>query len=152
LRLPRVSSLDPDACVRVYPTAVETLRIGQLAGATSVSVRALRLYGGLGLLTPARADNPYRVFQPGDIERVRLIQLLLGGGFKFDEIRQWVPCFQDGHTTFDVPLHEVHALYARKLADMNAQPITLQRLRNRLAVEANRLEAQAQDDLLSPHG
>jgi hypothetical protein len=74
-----VSPLDPHACVRVYPTGVETLRIGQLAGATGVGVRALRHYGRLGLLTPARADNPYRVFQPGDIERVRLIQLLLGG-------------------------------------------------------------------------
>lgn len=128
------------------------MRIGQLAGATGVSVRALRHYGGLGLLTPARADNHYRVFQPEDIERVRLIQLLLGVGFKLDEIRHWVPCFQDGHTTLDAPLHEVRALYARKLAEVDTQLAALQRVRNRLAMEANRLDAQAQDSHLSPHG
>lgn len=128
------------------------MRIGQLAGATGVSVRALRHYDGLGLLTPARTDNHYRVFQPGDIECVRLIQLLLGVGFKLDEIRSWVPCFQDGHTTLDAPLDEVRALYARKLADMDAQLTALHRLRDRLAAEAVRLEAQAHDGPLPPHG
>jgi MerR family copper efflux transcriptional regulator len=128
------------------------MRIGQLAGATGVSVRAIRHYDGLGLLTAVRADNQYRVFQPEDVERVRLIQLLLGVGFRLDEIRRWVPCFQDGHTTLDAPLHEVRAVYARKLADMDAQLSALHRLRDRLAVEANRLGAQVQDELLSPSG
>ena len=67
------------------------MRIGQLASATGVSVRAIRHYDGLGLLAATREDNRYRVFQAEGFERVKLIQLFLGSGFRLDEIRERVP-------------------------------------------------------------
>lgn len=143
--------LDPDTYVRVYTEFVESLRIGHLAKATGVSVRAIRHYDHLGLLTSTRADNRYRVFQPEDVERVKLIQLFLGVGFKLAEIRRWAPCFRDRQATLDTPLQEVHALYARKIADVDVQLAALQRLRDKLAAEARRIEEQARDGHLQLH-
>ncbi|MFC4425270.1 MerR family transcriptional regulator [Deinococcus navajonensis] len=128
------------------------MRIGQLASATGVSARAIRHYDGLGLLTAARGDNRYRAFQAEDVERVKLIQLFLGAGFKLDEIRERVPCFRYGHATLGAPVEEVRALYARKIADVNAQITALQRLRAKLETDARHLEAQAVGGQVSPTG
>ncbi|SMB97600.1 MerR family transcriptional regulator [Deinococcus hopiensis] len=118
------------------------MRIGQLAKAAGVSVRAIRHYDSLGLLTSAREDNRYRTFQVDDVERVQLIQLFLKAGFKLEEIRERVPCFRYGHTSLDAPAGEVRALYALKIADVEAQIAVLQRLRDKLLAGAQRLEAQ----------
>ncbi|GBF74442.1 putative MerR family transcriptional regulator [Paenibacillus sp. 598K] len=58
------------------------MRIGELAALTGVSVRSLRYYDKLGLLTPLRRDNGYRDYSPLAVEQVRTIQLYLdhGGG------------------------------------------------------------------------
>ncbi|WP_221090877.1 MerR family transcriptional regulator [Deinococcus aquaedulcis] len=124
---------------------METLQIGQLARAAGVSVRAVRHYDQLGLLTAARADNHYRLFTPQDIERVRLIQLFLSVGFTLDEIRRWAPCFGGGHPTDQPPPPEMSAFYARKLAALDAQLLALQRLRDKLAQQA-----RAFDELAPP--
>ncbi|CAM4047001.1 MerR family transcriptional regulator [Deinococcus marmoris] len=126
------------------------MRIGQLASATGVSARAIRHYDGLGLLTPTRGDNQYRAFQMEDVERVKLIQLFLGAGFRLDEIRERVPCFRSGHTTLDAPVEEVRALYVRKIADVDARIAALQRLREKLEADARHLEAQAVGGQVSP--
>ncbi|GGO38801.1 MerR family transcriptional regulator [Deinococcus humi] len=126
------------------------MRIGQLASATGVSVRAIRHYDGLGLLNATREENRYRVFQAEDVERVKLIQLFLSAGFRLDEIRERAPCFRQGNTTLGAPVEEVRALYARKLADVAAQIAALQRLHEKLAAEAHHLEAQAVGGQISP--
>jgi MerR family copper efflux transcriptional regulator len=124
---------------------MDDLRIGQVAKATGVSVRAIRHYDQIGLLTSTRADNRYRVFQPEDVERVKLIQLFLSVGFRLDEVRRWAPCFRDRYATLDTSLQEAQALYARKIADVDAQLAALQRLRDKLATEARRMEEQARN-------
>ncbi|UBV45422.1 MerR family transcriptional regulator (plasmid) [Deinococcus taeanensis] len=116
---------------------METLRIGQLAKATGVSVRAIRHYDQLGLLTSSREDNRYRAFHPEDIDRVRLIQLFLSVGFKLDEVRRWSPCFGGGFRPDDLPLEEMTAFYLRKVAVLDTQIASLQRLRDKLAAEAS---------------
>ncbi|MFB9990953.1 MerR family transcriptional regulator [Deinococcus oregonensis] len=127
------------------------MRIGQLAKAAGVSVRALRHYDGLGLLTSAREDNRYRVFQLEDVERVKMIQLLLQAGFRLDEIRERVPCFRHGQTSLDAPAEEVRALYALKIADVDAQIAALHRLRDKLVADARHLETQTHDGHLHPN-
>jgi len=123
---------------------VEALRIGQVAKATGVSVRAIRHYDRLGLLTAERADNRYRIFQAQDIERVRLIQLFLGVGFSLDEIRRWAPCFAGGRLPDDMSPHDMTAFYTRKVALLDTQIMALQHLRDKLTSEAGHFEAQAE--------
>ena len=126
------------------------MRIGQLAKVSGVSVRAIRHYEGLGLLTAAREDNRYRLFQPEDVTRVKLIQLFLGAGFRLDEIRERVPCFWHGHAPPGAPIEAVRALYARKIADIDTQIEVLRLLRDKLVHDAERVEAQARDGHFSP--
>lgn len=79
--------LDPDAGVRVKQerdivqamssaSTPSTLRIGALARATDVSVRAIRHYDQQGLLTSTRAGNGYRMFPETAVTKVRQIQRL----------------------------------------------------------------------------
>ncbi|MBB6098073.1 DNA-binding transcriptional MerR regulator [Deinobacterium chartae] len=130
---------------------MQTMRIGQLARASGVSVRAIRHYDQLGLLTAAREDNRYRVFAPEDVERVKLIQLFLGAGFKLDEIREHAPCFRYGHAPLEAPIEEVRALYERKIADVDAQIAALQQLRSKLVAGMHQLDTQTCGGQVRPH-
>ena len=117
------------------------MQIGQLAKRTGVSVRALRHYDGLGLLKASRADNRYRVFCEEDVERVRLIQLFLGIGFRLDEIRCYAPCFQDtASADLDVPAADVLAFLRRKLTELDIHIAAMQALRHKLDTHIQQLE------------
>lgn len=72
------------------PPAV--LKIGALAKAAGVSVRAIRHYDQHGLLASARADNGYRAFPATAITQVKQIQRLIATGFSVDEIRSFPEC------------------------------------------------------------
>jgi DNA-binding transcriptional MerR regulator len=54
------------------------LTIGQFAERTRLSPKALRLYGELGLVEPARVDpgSGYRLYAEDQVERARLVALL----------------------------------------------------------------------------
>ncbi|MFD7974743.1 MerR family transcriptional regulator [Streptomyces sp. NPDC059071] len=56
------------------------LTIGEFATRSRLSPKALRLYDRLGLLVPASVDEAtgYRSYEPGQVERARLIALLRG--------------------------------------------------------------------------
>jgi DNA-binding transcriptional MerR regulator len=58
--------------------ALTYLTIGQFAERTRLSPKALRIYGELGLVLPARVDpgSGYRLYAPDQIERARLVALL----------------------------------------------------------------------------
>ena len=55
-----------------------SLTIGAFSRASRLSLKALRLYDALGLLTPERVDGQtgYRYYTPGQLEAARLIGLL----------------------------------------------------------------------------
>lgn len=125
------------------------VQIGQLAKRTGVSVRALRHYDGLGLLTSSRADNRYRMFCEEDVERVRLIQLFLSVGFRLDEIRRWAPCFQSAAPAdFDVTVADVRTFLQRKLTELDAQIAAMQALRLKIDTHMQHLEQASEP---TPH-
>ena len=107
------------------------MRIGELAKHTGVSVRALRHYCELGLLSPIRHSNQYREFGHGDIERVRLIRLFLSVGFCLEEIRDYAPCWCSSEAE-NVSSNDIRAFYTRKLAELDAQLADMQVVRARL--------------------
>jgi protein phosphatase len=90
------------------------LTIGEFARAARLSPKALRLYDELGLLTPARVDpvSGYRFYQPGQLERARLVAWLRRLGMPLARIR--VVC--------DLPraaaAAEVAAFWAQTEADL----------------------------------
>ncbi|BDT86853.1 MerR family transcriptional regulator [Nocardia cyriacigeorgica] len=63
------------------------VRIGELATRAGVSNRTIDYYTGLGLLTPAeRTSGGYRLYHPGDVDRIHLIQRLEAQGIPLEEI------------------------------------------------------------------
>jgi DNA-binding transcriptional MerR regulator len=57
---------------------VDQMSIGEFAGRSRLSAKALRLYDELGLLLPARVDEDsgYRFYEPGQLKQARLIAAL----------------------------------------------------------------------------
>ncbi len=63
------------------------LRIGELAARAEVSTRTVDYYTQLGLITPAgRTGGNYRLYTPGDIDRISLIRQLEAHGVSLDDI------------------------------------------------------------------
>jgi DNA-binding transcriptional MerR regulator len=63
------------------------LKIGELARRSGMTVRALHHYDSIGLLTPsARSDSGYRLYDEGDLARLRQIQALRGFGMPLADI------------------------------------------------------------------
>src|SRR5690242_19293132 len=60
----------------------------ECARRTGLTVRALRVYERAGLLKPARNAQGWRVYGPGDIERLNIITALKGFGLTLAQIRK----------------------------------------------------------------
>ena len=72
------------------------LTIGELAKAAGVPTSTIRYYEREGLLTPsARSPANYRLYAPGDLERLRFIRAAQATGFKLDDVTKLLrpaPC------------------------------------------------------------
>ncbi len=71
-----------------------TIRIGELAARTGVSVRSLRYYEEQGLLTSLRSPRGHRRYLEGQVERIRLIQRLFSAGLSSRTIVDLLPCVE----------------------------------------------------------
>ncbi|MGF1343153.1 MerR family transcriptional regulator [Streptomyces flavovirens] len=75
------------------------MRIGELAGRTDVSVRALRYYEEQGLLTSERSPSGQRHYAESAVDRVRLVQQLYAAGLSSKVITELLPCVIEGDAT-----------------------------------------------------
>ncbi len=63
-------------------------KVGELATRAGVSVRTLRHYDQIGLLSPARrSESGYRLYSTSDVARLQQIRSLRALGFSLEEIR-----------------------------------------------------------------
>jgi DNA-binding transcriptional MerR regulator len=69
-----------------------TLRIGELAARTGVSVRSLRYYEEQGLLTSLRSPRGHRRYLESQVERINFIQRLFSAGLSSRTIVDLLPC------------------------------------------------------------
>lgn len=118
------------------------LKIGEVARRTGLTVRALRHYDELGLLTPrVRSDGGQRLYGAAELERLQRIVSLRQLGFGLEEIGRLL----DRPDLSAVDVVELH------LARIDAQIGNLTRLRQRLRVVADQLrdgKASSVDGLL----
>ncbi len=70
------------------------MRIGEVAGQSGVSVRSLRYYEEQGLLRSSRSESGQRLYAPGAVERVILIQRLYAAGLSSRTIAELLPCIE----------------------------------------------------------
>ncbi len=68
------------------------MRIGELAARAGVSVRSVRYYEEMGLLTSTRSPSGQRHYTDDQVDRVRFLQRLYGAGLSSRTIAQVLPC------------------------------------------------------------
>jgi DNA-binding transcriptional MerR regulator len=107
----------------------EFLNSGQLAKLAGVSTDTLRHYERKGVLTrPQRSRNGYRQYPASALDRVRLVRKALAVGFTLQELAGILSVRDNG----GAPCHEVRALAASKLAQVELQLSDLISLRDEL--------------------
>lgn len=72
----------------------DTIRIGELAARTGVSVRSLRYYEEQGLLTSLRSPSGHRRYVESQVERIVFIQRLFAAGLSSRTIVDLLPCVE----------------------------------------------------------
>jgi len=69
------------------PAAEATMHIGVVAERTGLSLRTLRHYDEVGLLTPsARSEGGFRLYTGADVDRLLLIRRMKPLGFTLEEM------------------------------------------------------------------
>jgi MerR family transcriptional regulator, thiopeptide resistance regulator len=109
----------------------QTWKIGALARATGLTVRALHYYDHIGLLTPSgRTDAGHRVYSAGDVARLYRISLLRRLGFPLGQIA----------AVLDDPQWQLPAAVQRHLDHTRRRAAAAARLGARLAKLAAELD------------
>ncbi len=122
--------LEPPAEPPAAPSSAEPelLRVGQIAERTGKTVRALRFYEELGLLTPAqRTKGGFREYDESALLRIQWIDRLQELGFSLQDIRDFLSSLREldsGPAAMD----QLRTFYARKLLDTRQQISRLQAL------------------------
>jgi MerR family transcriptional regulator, thiopeptide resistance regulator len=96
-----------------------TLKVGDLAKQTGVSVRTLHYYDEIGLLSPShRTETGYRLYGEDDIIRFQQIVSLRQIGLSLEEIRA---CLEQSNFSFShvVQLHMTRLREQIELCDIS---------------------------------
>jgi MerR family transcriptional regulator, thiopeptide resistance regulator len=108
-------------------------KIGELAAATGLTIRALHHYDGIGLLKASgRSDGGHRLYAPADVERLYRVLALRALGLSLQEI---AACLDDGG-------QDARAVMRRQLEQVERQLAQLQRLRGQLRYVLEGLDYQ----------
>ena len=105
------------------------MKIGELAKRSGVGIDTVRFYERQGLLPKARRlASGYRVYDPGDVKRLRFVRRAKALGFTLEEIRDLLAL--SDHRDDDIAA--LKGLATEKLADVQAKLAELNRIREGL--------------------
>jgi MerR family transcriptional regulator, copper efflux regulator len=111
------------------------VRIGEVAVASNVSVKTIRYYEHLGVLTPAaREPNGYRSYEPAVLDRLAFIRSAQSIGLALGEIRETLAFRDQGHP----PCAHVLNLIEQHAADLSERIRDLKETRRALETLAAR--------------
>ncbi len=108
------------------------MRISEAAERAGATVKAVRYYERLGLVSPERAHNGYRVYDAQHVATVRELRRLAELGIPASRARPFVDCLQTGHEHADT-CPSALAEYRDTIADLDARIAALRERRVRLA-------------------
>lgn len=75
-------------------------RIGDVAAGSGLSLRTLRHYDEIGLVTPSeRSDSGYRLYTDHDVERLMLIRRMKPLGYSLEDMRNVLDLLDSPSTT-----------------------------------------------------
>ena len=128
-----------------------TRKIGEIAQATGMTVRTLRYYEEIGLITPGRSDAGHRLYGPDEVERLYKISLLRRLGLPLNTVHASLAADSVESADGDSAQVDLRSLMARHLADVDARLTAENRMRSRLVKLVGTIESteDTTGDLLS---
>jgi DNA-binding transcriptional MerR regulator len=124
------------------------MRIGDLANATGVSTKAIRYYEQVGVLPkPELADNGYRIYAQGAVDRLTFVKDAQATGLSLDEIAAILGLREQGEATCNHVMH----LLDHHLDQLDARIAALQKTRTALAAITDRAHSLDPADCLDPN-
>ncbi|SJN12294.1 Alkyl hydroperoxide reductase subunit C-like protein [Leucobacter sp. 7(1)] len=94
------------------------MRIGTLAAQAETSIKAIRYYEQIGLISPERDPNGYRSYTPADLRAVREIRALQRLGIPPGRSAPFLECLQTGHEHGDECVSSL-AVYRDAIAELD---------------------------------
>jgi Cu(I)-responsive transcriptional regulator len=105
------------------------MTIREAAAASGLPVKTIRFYEEIGLISPARAANGYRVFSERDMHELTFLARARGLGFPLDDCRELLSLWRDR----DRASADVRAIAHRHIAALDAKMAELEAMRATLA-------------------
>lgn len=105
------------------------MNIAEVSAATGLPAKTIRYYEDIGLITPARQENGYRVFRETDQHKLAFLARARSLGFGIDACRDLLALYTDQ----DRASADVKAIAQTHLGEIDAKIDALQAMRSTLA-------------------
>lgn len=119
------------------------MRIGEVAQQAGVTIKAVRYYESLGLVSSRRLHNGYRDYDEHDVRLVREVHALGALGINAEQTRPFLDCLGSGNEQGDDCPASLET-YRQAIADMTSRIADLTERRDALitllASATNRVE------------
>ncbi len=133
--------LDLEAGFKVYPVAVDGLRVAELAELAGVPASTVRFYERVGLLSPARrTDNGYRLFDPSAVDELAFINRTKGIGMSLEEIIELLTAWPN--TECRLLQDRLRSFLAERIEQIEAQRRELRAFQAQLSTVLGRLASR----------
>ena len=106
------------------------MQIGEAARRAELTVKTVRYYANIGLVTPQQdADTGYRLYGEADVAKLQFVGKARRFNFSVEECRELLGLYEDHNR----PSREVKALTIKKVAEIDSRLAELQSLRDELS-------------------
>ncbi len=110
------------------------MKIGEVASAAGLTVKTVRYYANIGLVTPQiSAGTGYRNFLEADVAKLKFVGTARRFNFSIAECRELLGLYEDKNR----PSRDVKKIALNKLDDIDARLIELSELKQELEALAN---------------
>lgn len=101
------------------------MNIGDASKASGLPAKTIRYYEDIGLVKPRRLENGYRVFDGGQLHKLKFLQRARGIGFSVEECRALLALYEDKNRTSA----DVKNIAQKRLTDIERKMQELQSMR-----------------------
>ena len=119
------------------------LNIGKAAKLSNLTVKTVRYYADIGLVSPVKNDKTgYRDFSEDDVARLQFVSKARKFNFTIQECEELLSLYSDK----DRSSREVKSLTLEKISEIDAKLFELKELRQQLSFLANNCQGNDRPD------
>ena len=119
------------------------LNIGKAAKLSNLTVKTVRYYADIGLVSPVKNNNTgYRDFSEDDVARLQFVSKARKFNFSIQECEELLSLYSDK----DRSSREVKSLTLEKISEIDAKLFELKELRQQLSFLANNCQGNDRPD------